>query len=110
MLRAQRSGVSLAAAATALTATTGIAQADPDPHMPDLAAGKCVKGVSDMGMVKHCLGEPYADGTYWMENLWTTAFPVIGAQPYQSNGVYCVVGEYPNFVSPAPPGGCGGAA
>lgn len=96
-------------AAAALAFSTGIASAD-DPHMPDLAAGKCVKGVSDMGMVKHCLGEPFADGTYWMENLWTTPFPVIGAQPYQSNGVHCVVGEYPNFVNPAPEGGCGGAA
>ncbi|TXH09156.1 MAG: hypothetical protein E6R04_08960 [Spirochaetes bacterium] len=92
----------------------GIAHADDqplpdDPHMPDISIGKCVKGVSDMGLVKHCLGEPYPDGTYWMENLWTTILPVIGAQPYQTNGVHCVIGEYPGFVNPAPVGGCNGA-
>lgn len=81
-----------------------------DSHLPDLAAGKCVGGVSHMGMVDHCLGEKFPDGTYWIENLWTTPLPLIGAQEYQTNGLHCVVGDYPNFVNPAPPGGCGGAA
>lgn len=99
-----------AAAVAALAFGAGIAHADDpaaDPHMPDLAAGKCVNGNPVQGMVKRCLGEPYPDGTYWMETQWMTMLPVIGP-PWQQNGVHCVTGD-PNFTNAAPAGGCGGA-
>lgn len=103
--------VIVAAGIVALAFGTGIAQADPDPaadpHMPDLATGRCVNGVRAMGMVQRCLGEPYPDGSYWMETQWMTMLPVIGPA-HQQNGVHCVTGD-PNFSNAAPEGGCGGA-
>ncbi len=102
--------IAAAAAAAALAFGTGIAHADEptdDPHMPNLAAGKCANSPTAMGMVNRCLGEPYSDGTYWVETQWMTMLPVIGPA-HQQNGVHCVTGD-PNFTNAAPPGGCGGA-
>jgi len=100
----------VAATVAALAFGTAIAHADEpvdDPHMPNLAAGKCVNGNPAMGMVQRCLGEPYPDGTYWMETQWMTMLPVIGPA-HQQNGVHCVIGD-PNFTNAAPEGGCGSA-
>nr|WP_046286250.1 hypothetical protein [Mycobacterium sp. UM_NZ2] len=102
--------LAFAAAAAALAFGTDIAHADDlaaDPHMPNLAAGKCVNNPTAMGMVNRCMGEPYPDGTYWMETQWMTMLPVIGP-PWQQNGVHCVTGDM-NFTNAAPAGGCGGA-
>lgn len=102
--------VIVAAAIAALAFGSGIAHADPpadDPHMPNLAAGKCANGNPAMGMVNRCAGEPYEDGTYWIENQWMTMLPVVGP-PWQQNGVHCVIGD-PMFTNAAPAGGCGGA-
>ncbi|MDD7812644.1 hypothetical protein PP713_08755 [Mycobacterium sp. CSUR Q5927] len=105
-----RKPIIAAAAVAALSLGAGIAHADPadDPHMPNLAAGKCTNSPTAMGMVNRCLGEPYPDGTYWMETQWMTVLPVIGPA-HQQNGVHCVIGD-PNWSNAAPPGGCGGAA
>ena len=101
--------VIVAAAIAALALAPGIAHADPadDPHMPNLATGKCTNSPTAMGMVNRCAGEPYPDGSYWMETQWMTVLPVIGPE-HQQNGVHCVTGDL-NWSNAAPEGGCGGA-
>jgi hypothetical protein len=99
----------VAAAATALLGS-GFAVADPDPHIPDMAAGYCPGGgMGSQIYLAYCDGVPYPDGSYWHTIQYEV--PVIGhPNGLLSPGMQCVVnpggGPAPQ---PAPPGGCGGA-
>ncbi|TDH48711.1 hypothetical protein E2F47_22710 [Mycobacterium eburneum] len=88
----------------------GHAHADPDPHIPSVAAGYCPGGGQGMTMyLAWCDGVKYPDGSFW--HVIQYGLPLIGRpNGLLSPGMQCVIdpdgGPLPQ---PAPPGGCGGA-
>jgi len=60
-----------ATAAAATLVLAPIAVADTDPHMPNGAANWCSGGKRPgYGGQRHCLGTPFADGTFY-EQRWS---------------------------------------
>jgi len=97
-----------ALAASAVPGVGAVAQADPDPHMPNMQAGYCPGGgMGSQISLAYCDGVPYPDGSYWHAIQYGA--PMIG-HPFGlvSPGLQCVVGGGA-VPQPAPPGGCGGA-
>lgn len=102
----------------ALAATAGVATClgfaapahadEPDPHMPNMAAGYCPGGGQGVPVyLGYCDGVPYEDGSYWHTIQY--GVPMIGhPNGLLSPGMQCVIGGGP-VPQPAPPGGCGGA-
>lgn len=84
------------------------AYADPDPRMPNMAAGYCPGGgMGSQIYAAYCDGVPYPDGSYWHTIQY--GLPMIGhPNGLLSPGMQCVVGGGA-VPQPAPPGGCGGA-
>jgi hypothetical protein len=110
-VRGLRAAAAACLAVAALTfGAAATAHADqPDPHIPNMAAGYCPGG--GMGAnywLAYCDGLPYPDGSYWHGLQYGT--PVIG-RPYGllSPGLQCVINTGGPVPEPAPPGGCGGA-
>lgn len=104
------------AVAALLEVPSGPVHADPgadDPHLPDIAAGYCPGGYSDneypFGMLHRCIGTPYDDGTYWIQNQWfEPTYPFPPNHPY-GPGLNCVT-DTPRGAEAAPASGCRGAA
>jgi hypothetical protein len=99
-----------AVAASAALFVSGVASADPDPHIPNMQAGYCPGGgMGSQISLAYCDGVPYPDDSYWYAIQYGA--PMIG-HPYGllSPGMQCVVNPDGGPVpQPAPPGGCGGA-
>ncbi|PQM45709.1 hypothetical protein C1Y40_04153 [Mycobacterium talmoniae] len=88
----------------------GRAGADPDPHVPNMAAGYCPGGgMGTQAWLAYCDGVDYPDGTRWHAVQY--GLPIIG-RPYGllSPGLQCVVDDGSPVPPPAPAGGCGRAA
>lgn len=100
-------GIFITAIAVSLAAAP-MAQADPDPHMPNPQANYCPGGgMGSMIYAGYCDGVPYADGSFW--HYIQYGMPLVGHQAgLLSPGMQCVVPGGP-IPAPAPPGGCGGA-
>lgn len=105
-----------AAAVTALTAlalsATAVADTG-DPHMPDMSAGHCPGGFDHIKRAQHCRGEPYPDGTQWLQTTWGDLPPMFVDIPLYDTagnpwvqGMKCVAGEWPHGIAMAPPEGC----
>lgn len=86
--------------------TAAPAQADPDPHLPDITSNYC-PGFERGGMWNHvCGGVNYPDGSHWVDVQYFV--PWVGPADYPSGpGRHCV---NQNGSALAPPGGCGGGA
>jgi hypothetical protein len=101
----EKTFVTAAGLAAALMLTGVPASADPDPHIPNPAAGYCAGAkVSERNSATglgYCDGSPYPDGSYW--HIVQTG--VAGPPAMQ-----CVV-KNDSGATPlrAPPGGCNGA-
>jgi hypothetical protein len=55
-----------ALAASTMPGVGAVAHADPDPHIPNMAAGYCPGGgVGSQVYLAYCDGVPYSDGSYW---------------------------------------------
>jgi hypothetical protein len=81
------------------------AAADPDPHIPNPAAGYCAGAkISERNSATgrgYCDGSPYPDGSSWRTVQTGLAGPPV---------LECVVNhEGLPVPKPAPPGGCNGA-
>jgi hypothetical protein len=92
----------LAALVAAVLLTPAEAHADPslpNPHDPIFVRGYCPGNrAQEWTAYGRCDGWPYADGSFW--RVTGLGFTEMSRE--------CVVGVDFN-VSPAPPGGCGGA-
>ncbi|MEZ0366769.1 hypothetical protein ACAG26_24150 [Mycobacterium sp. pUA109] len=102
------------AAGAILTGTAlgwaGHANADPDPHVPNMAGGYCPGGGQGSPMwLGYCDGVHYPDGSYWHTIQY--GLPLIGhPNGLLSPGMQCVVDDGGPIPVAAPGGGCGGAA
>ena len=54
-----------------------LAGADPDPHIPNGAAGWCPGGQQNQGR-QYCLGAPFPDGTFLVQG-----FGIVASQPFR---------------------------
>src|SRR5512139_4102705 len=99
----------IAAVAVALMAGSPIANAEPDPHIPDPKNDYCPGGgAGSMIYAGYCDGIRYPDGTYW--HYIQYGIPMIGHPAgLLSPGMQCVLDNGSPIPPPAPPGGCGGA-
>jgi hypothetical protein len=119
----KRSNVVVAAALSIVPAVAApaVADADPDPHMPDVKTGYCLGGtgskpiqlIPGAGYVAvgyYCDGVPYADGSYWRYVHFPVP-PSMLADPQQNSsyGLHCVTSDELLQSSLAPPGACDGA-
>jgi hypothetical protein len=97
-----------ALAASTMPVLGAVVHADPDPHIPNMAAGYCPDGgIGSQVYLAYCDGVPYRDGSYWHTIQY--GVPMIGhPNGLLSPGMQCVVGAGA-VPQPAPPGGCGGA-
>ncbi|MGA7054467.1 MAG: hypothetical protein WBZ37_25000 [Mycobacterium sp.] len=98
-----------------------LADADPDPHMPDVRIGYCpggkgskpiqlMPGGSYGAVGYYCDGVPYEDGSYWRYvNFPVPASMLSDPQQNASYGLHCVTSDELAQAALAPPGGCGGA-
>lgn len=90
--------------------TASVAHADPDPHMPNMAAGYCPGGGGGFTVYAGwCDGTPYPDGTHWHAVAY--GLPMIGHPQgaLAPAAPVCVIGDGP-MPPLAPAGGCDGAA
>jgi len=84
------------------------AGADPDPHIPDGAAGWCLGGQrADSGGQTHCLGEPFPDGTFYVQTQAHTAGNPFGPAVWGS-GIHCEQWIKGTNSTMGASGGCGG--
>ncbi|OBK40938.1 hypothetical protein [Mycobacterium kubicae] len=88
-----------------------VAQADPDPHMPDPHTNFCPGGGSGNPPLfggGNCDGIKYPDGSYWHIEVYGYGTPMpYWEQDFYTVGPNCVVDN--GSPVPAPPGGCDGA-
>jgi hypothetical protein len=100
--------------ATAMLAAP-LAQADPDPHKPDVGANYCPGGAGVGGqpgqpVEPYCDGVPFDDGSYWhaVTRSGTNVTMVMCVVPPPQPGLFG--GLVPQITGPvpAPPGGCSG--
>lgn len=94
-----------------------LANADSDPHMPDVKIGYCPGGNGTKPIAApysatayYCDGVPYADGSHWRY----VQFPVPTSMIFNPEqvsfyGLHCVTGDELVSSSMAPPGACDGA-
>ena len=83
------------AMATSLTFIPN-AWADPDPHIPNGAAGWCPGGQQHPYGLTYCLGQPFPDGTFYEQS-----FGIVASQPFRGP-------QWARYASCSSPGGCGG--
>ena len=91
----------IAAIAIALTAAP-VANAAPDPHIPEPGMGWCRGGGDGGGGIGFCDGVPYGDGS-----KWHVARGFIPFKGYTWK-LSCVVDDGTIFPPEAMPGQCGG--
>lgn len=106
---AKRSMIAAVAGLVAAVAIPAPAHADPDDdHVPDMDSGFCPGGHAiPAGSGHHCLGEPYPDGSQWLEGVPRLyPAPTVRQTPQGKSRYRCVVIPVPSVVVIAPPGGC----
>ncbi|HEY9304848.1 MAG TPA: hypothetical protein VIO95_11215 [Mycobacterium sp.] len=104
--------MTVALIATAMLAAP-LAQADPDPHKPDVGANYCPGGAGVGGQPGQpaepfCDGVPYADGSYWhaVTRSGTNVTVVSCVVPPPAPGPFSGLVPQVTGPVPAPPGGC----
>ncbi len=97
------------AAAVALAGTAQADSSNPDPHIPNMAAGYCPGGgIGSPIYLGYCDGVPYPDGSWWHQIQY--GIPLINhPNGLLSPGMQCVINDGGPIPAPAPTGGCGGS-
>jgi hypothetical protein len=89
--------------------TAPVAQADPDPHKPDIGANFCPGGGTPPPEAT-CDGIPYDSGSYWhaIQHGQAPSFMVVVqcVQPPPQPGIFAGLVPKVTGPVPAPPGSC----
>ena len=86
--------------------STPTAWADPDPHIPNGAAGWCPGG-QPPGFIQNCLGAAFPDGTFYAQSRAVSASrPFLG--PQWDGHAWCASWVDGKVQGSPGPSGCGG--
>lgn len=101
-----RGAIAAAIAVAASLMSTPTAWADPDPHIPNGAAGWCPGG-QPPGLLQNCLGASFPDGTFYAQSRAVSASrPFLG--PQWDGYAWCASWVDGKVQGSPGPSGCGG--